>query len=581
MKNSTFSLLRHFGKYYRSRVFILVVDILCAIICAGCDLYTPIVARSLTSKASVGVNGLTFQGIFGLAMLFMILRVVDICANYFMRRDARIAGAEMETAMRYDLFTQLMRQGCAFYDKERTGSLISRISNDLSQMGEFAFRMPEEIALVCITILGTFSVMLWMNFRLALVVFAIFPVTLAITYFFMKKIRQTYREQHELIGKINARAQDSLQGIRVVKSFVGEPHEISRFENNLGEFLTSKKKLYTATSTYKTIIKVSYGLLSLSVIAVGGWLVSIGKMTIADLIAFIMYSNYLINAVQRIVEFSDQIQNSITGFERYTEIINSVPEITDAENAIDLPEGDGTIEFRNVTFSYSEKGRTILDHLSLKIPAGQNIAIVGPSGSGKTTMCSLISRFYDTVEGAVLVNGIDVRELKQQSLRAHVGIVQQDVYLFDDSIAANISYANPSATREEIIQAARMAGAEEFINELPDGYDTWVGERGVQLSGGQKQRIAIARVYLQNPSILILDEATSALDNMSERIVQDALSKLAKGRTTITVAHRLSTIKNADRIIVFAEGKIAEDGTHDELIKNNGIYAELCNSARM
>ena len=586
---STKYLLKRFYPYFKPYLHILLFDLFCASLTSVCDLVLPLIVRFITNTITTSPSDLTVNLVARLTLLYIALRIIDVSANYYMQNRGHIMGARIEKDMRKDLFGKFQELSYGYYSSNKTGQLISRITTDLFDITEFAHHCPEEYFIAAVKIVFSFIVLIQVNVPLTLLLFALIPLMLLCAMRFRVRMRNAFKWQRSELGEINSHVEDSLLGIRVSKSFANEDVEEARFEEGNERFLSTKKYAYRNMAGFRGVTRLFDGLMYISIVFFGSLALIKGKITAGDFIAYLMYVAVLLESVRRVVEFTEQFQRGITGIERFIEIMDTEIEIEDSPDAIDMPdEVRGDIEFDNVSFSYSEAGGPedgaeepgeilVLNGLSLKINSGENVAIVGPSGAGKTTFCNLIPRFYDVSGGAILVDGRDIRSYKVRSLRTKIGMMQQDVYLFSDTVAGNIEYGKPGASREEIIEAAKLAGAHEFICELPDGYDTYVGERGARLSGGQKQRISIARVFLKNPLILILDEATSSLDNESERYIQESLSELAKGRTTITIAHRLSTVKNAGRIIVLTEGGIAEEGTHDELLEKGGIYADLYN----
>ena len=585
---STKYLLKRFYPYFKPYWYILVFDLFCASLTSVCDLVLPVIVRFITNTVTTSPSDLTVPLVVRITLLYIVLRVIDVAANYYMQNRGHIMGAQIEKDMRRDLFAKFQELSYGYYTSNKTGQLISRITTDLFDITEFAHHCPEEYFIAAVKIVVAFTVLIQVNVPLTLLLFALIPLMLVCAMKFRVRMRNAFKWQRSELGEINSHVEDSLLGIRVSKSFANEDVEEKRFEEGNERFLTTKKVGYRNMAGFRGVTRLFDGLMYISIVFFGSLALIRGLITAGDFIAYLMYVAVLLESVRRVVEFTEQFQRGITGIERFVEVMDTEIEIEDAPGAVDMPEEvHGDIEFRDVSFSYeagndgpehhTPAGTQVLSHINITIASGENVAVVGPSGAGKTTFCNLIPRFYDVSGGAVLVDGRDIRDYKVRSLRTKIGMMQQEVYLFSDTVAGNIEYGRPGADREEIIAAAKLAGADEFISELPDGYDTYVGERGARLSGGQKQRISIARVFLKNPPILILDEATSSLDNESERYVQESLAELAKGRTTITIAHRLSTVKNADRIVVLTEDGIAEEGSHDELLEKGGIYADMYN----
>lgn len=574
-KTKKSSLLRRFMPYYRRYTGIMVKDLLCAALTTICELLLPLIVRNITMRQGGSVAELTVSYVLILGAAYLALRVIDAAAYYYMANTGHVMGARMETDMRRDLFSHLQLLPFKYYDNTKIGTLMSRITSDLFDVTEFAHHCPEEFFIAGIKILASFVILCTMSVPLTLIVFAVIPPMIVVLYIFNKKMRDGFRRQRKEVGELNAAVEDSLLGVRVVRSFANEDIEQEKFNTGNDRFLKIKAKNYKYMGGFQASTRFFEGFMYIVVVVAGALFMINGHIGSPDFVAYLLYVTTLFASIRKIVEFAEQFQRGMTGIERFFEIIDTVPEITDADNAEDLENVRGEIEFDNVTFSYSEDNEEVLQNISFKVKAGESVALVGPSGGGKTTICSLIPRFYEADDGTIRIDGKDIKSATLRSLRTNVGVVQQDVYLFSGSVYDNIEYGCPGASKEQIIEAAKLSGAHEFIMELADGYDTYVGERGVKLSGGQKQRISIARVFLKNPPILLLDEATSALDNESEYIVQKSLQKLSQGRTTITVAHRLTTIKNADRIFVITKEGIAEEGTHRELLSRQGIYSSL------
>jgi len=573
--HSSKNLIKRFLPYYKKYKTVLVLDLFCAALTTVCELVLPMIVREITENATVNLAKLTAGFIIRTVIFYLILRVIDTVANYYMATVGHIMGTKIETDMRHDFFAHLQKLSFSYYDDAKVGTLMSRITSDLFDVTEFAHHCPEEFFIAGIKIICSFIILSTINLPLTIIMFAALPPMVVILAFFQRRMKSGFRESRKQIGELNSQIEDSLLGIHVVKSFARENYEQEKFDKGNKKFLNIKSKVYTYMGSFHSCTRLFDGIMYILVVAVGAFFLKNGSISAGDYVAYLLFVSTLMTSVRRIVEFSEQFQRGMTGIERFSEIMEIEPEITDKPDAKKLEDIKGEIVFDNVSFHYNGDERNVLSHLSLTVKPGENIALVGPSGGGKTTLCSLIPRFYDITNGNILIDGKNIKDVTMQSLRENIGTVAQDVYLFSGSIKENITYGKEDATDEEIITASKLAGADEFISALPDGYDSYVGERGIKLSGGQKQRISIARVFLKNPPILILDEATSALDNESERLVQKSLERLAKGRTTFTIAHRLTTIKNADRILVLTDNGIEESGTHKELLENNGIYSEL------
>ena len=579
-KNRNVGLIAKFLPYYKPYLGIMTFDLFCAALTTICELVLPMVVRTITGAASgEDLATLTPKLILGIGGMYILLRIIDTAANYFMTSIGHIMGTKIETDMRRDLFSHLQKLSFSYYDNTKVGTLMSRMTTDLFDVTEFAHHCPEEFFIAGVKIIGAFILLCTINVPLTLIIFSVIPLILAFSIFFRRRMRNNFRESRKQIGELNSQIEDSLLGVRVTRSFAREDEEKRKFGQGNGEYLRIKSERYRIMGAFHSSTRLFDGLMYIIVVVAGAlFMMGIGNLptiTPPDYIAYLMFVSTLLTSIRRIVEFSEQFQQGISGIERFQEIMETDPEIQDAPNAVELCDVRGRVEFCDVSFRYETETKNVLTHLDLTVQPGENIALVGPSGGGKTTLCSLIPRFYEVSSGKILVDGKDIREVTMHSLRNCIGVVAQDVYLFSGSVRENIAYGKVDATDEEIEAAAKLAGAHEFIAALPDGYNTYVGERGVKLSGGQKQRISIARLFLKNPPILILDEATSALDNESERLVQKSLEKLAEGRTTFTIAHRLTTIRNADRILVLTEDGIEESGTHQELMQKGGIYSEL------
>lgn len=573
MKNQ--GLIRRFAPYYRKYWKIVVFDLFCAALTTICELVLPLIATSITRRATTDLASLTVAFVLKLGGLYLVLRAIDAAANYYMQSVGHIMGSHIETDMRTDLFSHLQKLSFNYYSETKVGQIMSRMTSDLFEVTEFSHHCPEEFFIAGIKIVVSFIILCGMNVPLTLCMFAVLPMMLIATRYFNKQMRRVFKERNKQVGEINAQVEDSLLGIRVVKSFANEAIEEKKFDEGNKKFLEIKKRSYECMAAFATSNRIFDGLMYIVVVIIGALQIREGRLTAAEFTAYLLYANMLLNSIRRIVEFTEQFQRGMTGIERFFEIMDVPCEITDSPDAKPLGEVKGAVSFEDVGFHYGDNDHDVLRHLNLQVRAGESVALVGPSGSGKTTLCNLIPRFYDVTEGRIRIDGKNIKDVTLQSLRNAVGMVQQEVYLFSGSVYDNIVYGKPGASKEEVIAAAKMAGAHDFISALPDGYDTFVGERGVKLSGGQKQRISIARVFLKNPPILILDEATSALDNESERLVQQSLEKLAKGRTVFTIAHRLTTIRGADTIWVLTDKGVEEQGSHSELMKKGGLYAHL------
>ena len=571
----TSELIRRFAPYYKKYLPVLFLDLFCASLTTVCEMVLPLILRYITNQGAQDLASLTVKTIWGIGMLYFGLRIVDGIANFYMAYTGHIMGAQIETDMRQDAFEHLQKLSDTYYSNTKVGQLMSRITNDLFDVTEFAHHCPEEFFIAFIKTVAAFLILARINLLLTVIIFAIVPVMVVSCTYFNLKMRAAFKKQRVHIGELNARIEDNLLGNRVVRAFANQDIEIEKFRKDNQAFLVIKREMYKYMAAFQDTVRMFDGLMYTVVIVAGGLFLFHGYINAGDLVAYTMYVSTLLTTIRRIIEFAEQFQRGMTGIERFLEIMDSRIDIFDEPGAEPLHDVKGTISFDHVSFEYPDDHNPVLSDISLKIRPGEKVALVGPSGGGKTTLCNLIPRFYDTTSGRILVDGQDVRQVTLESLRTNIGVVQQDVYLFSGTVYENIEYGRPGASREEVLQAARMAGAHEFISQLKDGYDTYVGERGVKLSGGQKQRISIARVFLKNPAILVLDEATSALDNESEHLVNLSLDKLAQGRTTLTIAHRLSTIRGADRILVLAGNHIVEEGSHEELLKKRGMYYEL------
>lgn len=578
--NTKKSLIKRFIPYFYPYKHLLFLDLFCAALTTICELVLPMILRYITNQGLEDLAALSVGTIGKLGLLYLVLRIVDCAAYYFMAGWGHIMGTRMETNMRRDAYEHLQQLSNTYYNNTKVGTIMGRITNDLFDVTEFAHHCPEEFFVAGIKLIVSFVILAGINVPLTVIVFLVVPVMIAVCMPLNLRLRQRFREQRVQIGELNARIEDSLLGQKVVKAFTNEAKEQEKFEEDNQKFRSIKERSYHVMASFHTTTRTFDGIMYLVVLFVGGIFMVKGMITAGDLMAYVMYVNTLITTIRRIVEFAEQFQRGMTGIERFYEIMDSDIEIFDEPGAVDLVNPTGEICFDHVCFSYPDDHNMVFADLNLRIKAGEKVAIVGPSGGGKTTLCNLVPRFYEIDAGRLTVDGRDVREYTLKSLRGAIGMVQQDVYLFSGTIYENIVYGRLNANREEVIEAAKKAGAHEFIMQLKDGYDTYVGERGVKLSGGQKQRISIARVFLKNPPIIILDEATSALDNESEYAVAQSLAGLSEGRTTLTIAHRLSTIQNADRILVLTDNGIEEEGNHSELLEKKGIYYKLYEMAK-
>lgn len=574
-KIKTSELMRRLAPYYKKYTKILVTDLFCAALTTICEIVLPLILRYITNQGIQNLASLTVRTVWMLGAVYLGLRVIDGIANFYMAYTGHVMGARIETDMRQDAFDHLQKLSDSYFNNTKVGQLMSRITNDLFDVTEFAHHCPEEFFIAFIKALAAFIILAQVNLSLTVIIFAVVPVMVVCCTYFNLKMRAAFKKQRQHIGELNAKIEDNLLGNRVVRAFANQDIEIEKFRKDNDAFLVIKREMYRYMAAFQDTVRMFDGLMYTVVIVAGGLFMINGRIDPGDLVAYTMYVTTLLTTIRRIIEFAEQFQRGMTGIERFVEIMDAKIDIFDEQGAVPLEGVKGGITFDNVCFKYPDDHTPVLDGINLDIRPGEKVALVGPSGGGKTTLCNLIPRFYDTTSGSILIDGQDIHHVTLESLRTNIGVVQQDVYLFSGTVYENISYGRPRAKREDVIQAAKMAGAHEFISQLKDGYDTYVGERGVKLSGGQKQRISIARVFLKNPAILVLDEATSALDNESEHLVNLSLEKLAEGRTTLTIAHRLSTIQGADRILVLSGNRIVEEGNHEELMERHGMYYEL------
>ena len=569
--------LKKFIHYYGPYKTVFFIDLLCAAIISLVDLAYPQILRSATKTLFTQDKAIILQALPWIAIGLFMMYVIQSFCKYYVSCQGHIMGAKMERDMRQELFEHYEELSFSYYSQNNSGQMMSKLVSDLFDISEFAHHGPENLFISLVKIVGSFIFLFLINKKLALPLIVLVILMFLFSFRQNQKMQRTFMENRKKIGDVNASLQDTLSGIRVVQSFTNEEIEKEKFQKSNHAFLVSKKDNYRCMGEFMSSILFFQGMMYLVTLVYGGYLIANNEMSAADLAMYALYIGIFISPIQILVELMEMMQKGLSGFRRFLDVMETEPEIQDAPDAVELKDVKGRVCYEDVSFHYSDDETTVLSHVSIEIPAGKSVALVGPSGGGKTTICSLLPRFYDVTGGRVTVDGQDIRSLTLKSLRSQIGVVQQDVYLFSGSIRDNIAYGKPDATEEEIIEAAKCANIHDFIMELPDQYDTFVGERGARLSGGQKQRISIARVFLKNPPILILDEATSALDNESERWIQHSLEELSKNRTTITIAHRLSTIKNADEIIVITENGIAERGTHETLLEKNGIYAGYYN----
>ena len=577
MKTTT--LLKRFIPYYHNYIKIMLMDLFCASLTTICEMVLPLILRYITNVGMHDLSALTVRTILTIGAIYFTLRIIDGMASFYMAYTGHVMGAAIETDMREDAFAHLQKLSDNYFNNTKVGQIMSRITSDLFDVTEFSHHCPEEFFIAFLKAVVSFIILARINLLLTVIIFALIPVMAVSCTYFNLQVRKAFKRQRNHIGELNARIEDSLLGNKVVRAFANESVELGKFSRDNQEFLKIKRQTYKYMAAFQNTVRIFDGLMYVVVIVAGGLFMIWGKIVPADLVAYTMYVTTLLATIRRIIEFAEQFQRGMTGIERFTELMDATVDIFDEDGAVSLDQVKGEISFKHVSFEYPDDHTPVLADINLTIKPGEKVALVGPSGGGKTTLCSLIPRFYDPTAGEILLDGQNIKKVKLQSLRSNVGVVQQDVYLFSGSVYENIAYGRPGASRQEVIEAAKLAGAHEFIEALTDGYDTYVGERGVKLSGGQKQRISIARVFLKAPPVLLLDEATAALDNESEHLVSESLDKLAAGRTTLTIAHRLTTIQGADRILVLSGNRIVEEGNHQTLMEKHGLYYQLYTSA--
>ena len=574
MKNGKW---KKFFSYYKPYKKLFAADMFFACLGTTVTLVLPLIIRYITSNVIFREANEALNIILVLAGIMVAMILLECYCNYFIAYYGHMMGARMEYNMRNEIFSHYQKLSFSFYDNQKVGQLMSRVTNDLFEISELFHHGPEDIVISIIKMFGSLTILLTINVKLALVAFAIIPVMLVYATYYNIQMKKAFKRNRARIADINAQIEDNLSGIRVVKSFANEEIEMTKFTLGNDRFLESKRDSYRYMGAYHAGLGAFTTFINIAVIVAGALFITRNIIEVTDLITFLLYINNFTEPVKKLINFTEQFQNGASGYERFLEVLAVHPDIVDKPDAKELTNVKGDISFEHVTFHYEDTKEEVISNINLTVEAGRYIALVGSSGAGKSTLCSLIPRFYDVSQGVIRIDGTDIRDVTLKSLRNNIGIVQQDVYLFAGTVMDNIRYGKPDATEAEIVAAAQNANAHEFIMGLPEGYDTYIGQRGIKLSGGQKQRLSIARVFLKNPPILIFDEATSALDNESEKVVQDSLEKLAKNRTTFVIAHRLSTIRNAERILVLTEEGIAEEGTHKELLAKNGVYAGLYN----
>ena len=568
---------KKFFSYYKPYKKLFAADMFFACLAAAITLIIPLIIRYITNDVIYRSSDESLHTIFILSGVMLILIFIEFFSNFFITNYGHMMGAKMEYDMRNEIFGHYQKLSFSFFDNQKVGQLMSRVTNDLFEISELFHHGPEDLVISIIKLIGSFIILLTINWRLALTAFAIVPVMLIYAFYFNVQMKRIFLKNRARIADINAQIEDNLSGIRVVKSFANEEIEMDKFRAGNNNFLESKKENYKYMGLYHSGLTAFTTLITVIVIASGAVFITKSIISITDLITFLLYINNFTEPIKKLINFTEQFQNGVSGYTRFLEMLSINPDIVDKPDARELINAKGDILFKNVSFHYEDHTEMVLSNLNLHVRPGEYVALVGTSGVGKSTLCSLIPRFYEVSDGQILIDGTDIRNFTLKSLRNNIGIVQQDVYLFTGSVMDNIRYGRPDATEAEIVAAAQNANAHDFIMSLPDGYDTYIGQRGIKLSGGQKPRLSIARVFLKNPPILIFDEATSALDNESEKVVQESLEKLARNRTTFVIAHRLSTIRNAEKILVLTEDGIAESGSHEQLLNKGGIYADLYN----
>lgn len=568
-------MLRKFISYYKPHKKLFFIDMFFAFLVSVFDLVFPIFTREMINEI---IPNERMDLLIRWSIIMVLLFILRYISHYIVSYWGHLLGVRIEHDMRRDVFTHLQTLSFNYYDNNKTGHIMSRIVNDLRDITELAHHGPEDLFISMVMLIGSFIILLNIEWRLTLIIFSFIPIMIIFAISKRKKMEDSFRKVRVEIADVNAQLENSISGARVAKTFTNEDYEIEKFNHGNYRFANARRKSYKVMAEFVTGVGILSNLLNLMVITVGGYFTYKNIINFADLFTYTLYVNFFMQPIRRLTEFAQQYQDGMTGFERFIDIMEIEPEIVDKEDAIDIENVMGSIQFKDVSFSYNDGEENVLSNINLKIPKGKTVALVGPSGAGKTTLCHLIPRFYETDKGEIIIDGMNIKDITLKSLRQSIGVVQQDVFLFTGTIRENILYGDPDASEEDIIEASKNANIHEFIKSLPDGYETYIGEKGVMLSGGQKQRISIARLFLKNPKILILDEATSALDNETETIIQKSLERLSKGRTSIVIAHRLSTIKNADMILVLTKEGIVEKGSHDELLEEKGIYERLYNS---